>query len=74
MIKSLITVTFKLINHFNETQQQMAAHGHAYQHLLQLQSKESRAECTHKVIHLIDAICKYSIEQESARGESVEDI
>ena len=30
--------------------------------------------CVLKAITLVDSICKYNIEQEKARGESVEDI
>ena len=39
---------------------------------MELQAKELRNGCVLKAIQLIDAITKYSLEQEQLRGESVE--
>lgn len=42
--------------------------------LLEAQASEMRHGCVSKALQLIDAICKYNIEQETLRGESVEEI
>ena len=80
VIKTLVQVIFKFVNHARElTQlQQQEKQGQevdaADPTLLEAQGSQLTNACVLKAIGLVDAICKYSIAQEKARGESIEQI
>ena len=78
VIRSLIAIIFKFINSAREMQQMIAAESQdktaVQPSLLEAQTSEMRHGCVSKALQLIDAICKYNIEQETLRGESVEAI
>ena len=42
--------------------------------LMELQPKENRHACVLKAVQLIDSVCKFSLNKETLRGESVEQI
>ena len=76
-IMSLLSTLFNFFEHHSETQQAANAgleQPNAIVSLMSAQSKEIRQACALKVINLIDNVCKFSIEQETKRGESIEDI
>ena len=73
-VSSLIQIIFKFMAHYGAYGASGQGAGAEKKTLLEMQPAELRQRCSLRVIQYVDMICKFSLEQETSRGEPYEQI